>query len=143
MSVAGEELLLIAASEPLWLVAEAPVAEVSVVVDVSVAPKSPLSLCEQPAKQTKAAANNANFFISNSLLAANALATCSLRLAFTRTEEQSRVPSNSQRSERRASRFHPFHNAGVGCSLHLPLSFALTEESQTERVGLKAPENLR
>ncbi len=90
-SVADELLLFVsidpdvAASEPLWLVADAPVAEVSVVADVSVAPKSPLSLCEQPAKQTKAAANNANFFISNSLLAVKARATCSLPVAFTRT----------------------------------------------------------
>jgi len=55
------EVLVLALSVPLWLVAEAPVAVVSVVV--SVAPISPVSLRAQPAKQIKVAAINANFFM--------------------------------------------------------------------------------
>jgi hypothetical protein len=52
---------VLALSLPLWLVAEAPVADVS--VPVSVAPISPVSLRAQPAKQIKVAAINANFFM--------------------------------------------------------------------------------
>jgi hypothetical protein len=64
---AEDGLLMEALSVPLWPLAEAPVPVVSVVV-VSVAPKSPVSLRAQPAKQIKVAAINANVFIVQVLL---------------------------------------------------------------------------